>query len=85
MYGTLRVTDEGKLERGGLGAANRALGEALDALDRAQPRDEAERERHACEAIAEAGQIVSKEQQLQHRWRDEGEAAPENGGHASAL
>jgi hypothetical protein len=62
MYGTLRITDGAKVERDALGAANRALSEAGDALERAQPRDEAERERNrlASLAISEAGMIVAK-------------------------
>ena len=33
MYGTLRITDGAKVERDALGAANRALSEASDALE----------------------------------------------------
>ena len=75
MYGTLRRTDGAKVERDALGAANRALGEASDALEgAAQPRDEAERERNrlASLAISEAGRIVAKEQRTvpwARRWR----------------
>ena len=87
MYGTLQITDAAKVERDALGAANRALSEAIDALERAQPRDEAERERqsHATQALAKAGQIVAKEQDLQYRGRGQGESAePEKGPRASA-
>ena len=61
------------MERDALGAANRALSEASDALERAQPRDEAERERNrlASLAISEAGVIVAKEQRLQYYGRDD--------------
>jgi hypothetical protein len=76
MYGTLRITDGAKVGRDALGAANRALSEASDALEREQPRDEAERERNrlASLAISEAGMIVAKEQRLHtvlraRRWR----------------
>ena len=88
MWGTLKVTDGARVERDALGAANRALSEALDGLSRAQPRDEAERERqsHARQAIAAAGQIVAKEQDLQYRGRErsEEEAGPEKEARASA-
>ena len=52
MYGTLRITDGAKVERDALGAANRALSGASDALERAQTRDEAERERNRLASLA---------------------------------
>ena len=73
MYGTLRITDGAKVERDALGAVNRALSEASGALEKAQPRDEAEREpyRLASLAISEAGMIVAKEQRPQYYGRDD--------------
>jgi hypothetical protein len=72
MYGTLKITDGAKVERDAFALANRALSEALDVLGKGQPRDEAECERqsHARTAIAEAGQIVAKERDLQYRGRE---------------